>query len=314
MGDETGEGIPDEPTLIGRQFRRDDVVPGLKSSFGSLGKAIINGALLVPTGGATLSNVIDNVFAIPSAFAEGEPPEAKAWTLVHRAAVQAFVELVGPTMEARPELQDNFASDLEDLPDINLQEAEFRITVDFFAQPAALPMAKALRRTFEAWLPKLGLSPPEIRAIAGRFNSHWAAALHDEWRRHPAGYDQVAAALQSPFAKANTHERDWLRYRRWLIAQPDQAIFDEAFGIRQIYVPLRAWFAEKDPDREKGASARYGDPEESSERKVVVGLAHRAMAWWRNAETLSDAILLVSGGPGSGKSSFAKVFRRGAVE
>ncbi len=314
MADETGEGIPEEPALIGRPFRRGDVVSGLKTSFGELGKAIVHGALLVPMGGATIGNVVDNVFAIPGAFAAGEPPEAKAWTLVHRAAVQAFIELVGPVMEARPELKDDFAGAPEDLPDINLEDAEFGITVDFFDRPTHLPMAGALRRTFEAWLPKLGLQPPEIRSIVGRFDSHWAAALHDEWRRNPADYSQVLAALQSPFARANAHERDWLCYRRWLIRQTDQAVFDEAFGIRQIYVPLRAWFAEESPDDEKGVSARYRNPEESLERKVVVDLADRARAWWCGAETLSDAILLVSGGPGSGKSSFAKKFAADLLE
>lgn len=62
---------PKTPTLIGKQFSRKDVVAGLGATFKNLAKAVANGALLVPTGGGTIGNVIDNVLEIPSAFASG---------------------------------------------------------------------------------------------------------------------------------------------------------------------------------------------------------------------------------------------------
>ncbi|MCB9959014.1 MAG: pentapeptide repeat-containing protein [Rhodospirillaceae bacterium] len=299
---------PGTPTLIAKQFSRKDVESGLRSSLGKLQKAIAHGVLLFPTGGGTVGGLIDNLLEIPAAFAEGEGPESRAWTLVHRAAGQAILELVAPVVEMHPEIQGDYGEELARLPDIDLDDAAFEITVDFFERPAALPMAEAIRRTFEAWLPKLGLAEAQARTVAGRFDSYWAAALHDEWRRHPDAYQLVLEALHSPFADAAQMERDWARYRRWLIEQVDQPVFAEPFSLRQIYVPLRAWYEEADAKNPKGIVRRYSDEDRAENRKIVVDLRERVHAWWTSAASQSDAILLVSGGPGSGKSSFARMF------
>lgn len=208
----------------------------------------------------------------------------------------------------RPEIHDDHGEDLKKLPRINLGDAEFEITVDFFDRPAQLPMAQAIKRTFETWLRDIGIKEPEARTVAGRFDSFWAAALHDEWRRHSDAYQPVLVALKSPFAKAAQMGRDWARYRRWLIGQVDQPVFGAPFSLRQIYVPLRAWYPEDDPEAPKSAASRYLDEGKAEKHKIVVGLRQRALTWWQTANTQSDAILLVSGGPGSGKSSFAKMF------
>ena len=66
--------------------------------------------------------------------------------------------------------------------------------------------------------------------------------------------------------------------------------------LRQIYIPLRA-LTEKPISYKK---------EEGNESKIVVELEKEVLDWIVQEDT-RDTIRLISGGPGSGKSSFLKM-------
>ena len=82
-------------------------------------------------------------------------------------------------------------------------------------------------------------------------------------------------------------------------------MFSEAFGLRQVYVPLRAYYRRKKTDDDSPDVDRYskGSQNETFER-VVVELEEELDTWIQTADP-NDAIRVISGGPGSGKSSFA---------
>ncbi|MCA8906695.1 MAG: pentapeptide repeat-containing protein [Rhodospirillaceae bacterium] len=275
-------------SLVAKRFDKDDVVTGLKRSFKHLGRAIANGIALYPAGSESIASVIDSVLEIPAEFVEGMRPESRAWTLVHRAAGQAILELMAPVVEMHPEIQDDYGKELGRLPNVNLKDAEFEIAVDFFDQPVALPIAQAIKRTFESWLRDIHLPTIEVRTVVGRFDSFWAAALHDEWRRHAEAYKPVLEALSSPFARADQIERAWARHRLELIKLRETPIFGETFSLKDIYVRLRA---------------AYKQDEKSA---TVVDL-HSAVQSWLEKPDKDHAVMLVRGGPGSGKSSFTRM-------
>ncbi|MEM6352804.1 MAG: pentapeptide repeat-containing protein [Cyanobacteria bacterium P01_D01_bin.14] len=88
-------------------------------------------------------------------------------------------------------------------------------------------------------------------------------------------------------------------------------MFSEAFGLRQVYVPLRAYYRQKveSENEPRGRrSGRYAN-EFGTDRyqRVVVELAETLESWLQEANP-NDAIRVISGGPGSGKSSFVKMF------
>ena len=80
-------------------------------------------------------------------------------------------------------------------------------------------------------------------------------------------------------------------------------MFDETFGLAQIYVPLRAWYLEAPASRNGG-----GQTEDATrERRRVVDLERHLDAWFASSNK-KDAIRVICGGPGSGKTSSAKIW------
>jgi predicted NACHT family NTPase len=99
----------------------------------------------------------------------------------------------------------------------------------------------------------------------------------------------------------------WLRYSTWLQKQVEEPMFLEAFSLKQVYVPLRAYYNHKiDEQDAEEQEIRLGFFSRQSER-IVIDLEKELEAWLSKSKK-DDAIRLISGGPGSGKSSFAKMF------
>jgi hypothetical protein len=84
-------------------------------------------------------------------------------------------------------------------------------------------------------------------------------------------------------------------------------VFDESFGLDQIYVPLRAYWVE----RPKRAGRLDAEPvsgrSDREETLHVVDLTGHLREWIDKADQ-DDAIRVVCGGPGCGKTSSAKMF------
>ena len=82
-------------------------------------------------------------------------------------------------------------------------------------------------------------------------------------------------------------------------------MFAEAFGLRQVYIQPRAYYEQEiaNNDREEFAYGRVAD---KKYQKIVVDLESNLITWINKADS-RDAIRIISGDPGSGKSSFSKM-------
>lgn len=78
-----------------------------------------------------------------------------------------------------------------------------------------------------------------LAKVAGRMDSYFVFSLSEEWRRRPAESRGLEEPLDTPFARAEERERAWLHHAVWLQRQVDKPMFDEAFSLLQVYVPLR---------------------------------------------------------------------------
>jgi uncharacterized protein YjbI with pentapeptide repeats len=230
--------------------------------------------------------------------------EEIAWLLVYRSLFQAMKQLVDERTKQDSE-KFNY-EELKTLIDQALENRELSLNTDFFEQPEKIALLGVIKPLFVAWLGSSGLKKAEAAAISERMPIYFAMALHEEWSHRPKDYAILRETLDTPFTQANDRAQGWLRYTTWLRHHVDEPMFLEAFSLKQVFVPLRAYyerkFGEKNFSETEGGILTTVEPQ-----RIVIDLQSELEKWVEWADK-DDAIRLVSGGPGSGKSSFAKVF------
>lgn len=227
-------------------------------------------------------------------------PSELAHKLISRALTQALFDVLREASEttgAEPsESHDIVKSDII----ATVKCTEFTIDRAFFSDPTRIPIVKDVTEILQRWLVMSGLSIASSVAVAARFPSYFVYSLHAEWTRDPKQYLPLAAALESPFTPAAERDMAWTAYGSHLEKKIQEGVFGERFSLKQIYVPLNAYVVEDAGERDTRRSER-------TTRRVVVSLEDELLLWLA-ANNKDDAIRVVSGGPGSGKSSFAKIF------
>src|SRR5204862_2116640 len=112
-------------------------------------------------------------------------------------------------------------------------------------------------------------------------------------------------ALITPFPNSGDRARPSVQSSALLERRIQEPVFDEPFSLSQIYVPLSAYYSKERPRNELEVDALRD--ERQKRRHVVIDL-QKELANWVDGADPQDAIRVISGGPGSGKSSFARVF------
>ena len=232
-------------------------------------------------------------------------PGEVAGLLIVRSLVQAMQNLLHDNRELfdidKPQ---NIKAWFQKLNE-SLETSELTIDADFFEYPGNLAIVQEAKTGFVAWLEEFLENPVDAQQISSRLPAYFAATLADQWVAHNQEYAILKEVLDTPFTQANRREQGWLRYRAWLQKRVEEPMFLEAFGLQQVYVPLRAYYeweveaSDKTREREITEKKKY--------QKVVVKLSEELDTWLQEANK-DDAIRLISGGPGSGKSSFGKIW------
>ncbi|WP_339239634.1 pentapeptide repeat-containing protein [Paenibacillus sp. FSL R5-0517] len=265
--------------------------------FKSLGKATIGGVFL------DSKEVINNSYeALLSLGLEKEVTHL-AWLLIYRSLTEAIRNIV----EESRELFNITEIDIESLSmriDLSLENEIFEIDRNFFSNPKSLKILSTVKIPFAQWLDGFNLSASQITSITDRLPVFFTFALHEEWKARPEQYKSISEYFDSPFMRANERQLSWLRYTTYLRKETEKRMFDEAFSLRKIYVPLRAYYNKKSQDNSKLGDIDFSLP---PNKKVVIDLEKELDNWLHTADK-NDAIRVISGGPGSGKSSFAKIY------
>ncbi len=270
-------------------------------------KALIKATIAYATGNAPagLSATVDGFFAFKLQD-RPLPPAELAWLLIRRALAHAMARLSVEALRGRLFFHKESSSLIAAL-DQGLDDAQIWIDPAFFDRPADLPVVEAVRAPFNEWLREcLSLGEAEAASVQQRLGAYFTFALRREWAEHFETYAPIDAEirkLETPFAKATVRERAWLRNAAYLERQINKPVFDETFGLAQIYVPLRAWYLEAPASRNGG-----GQTEDATrERRRVVDLERHLDAWFASSNK-KDAIRVICGGRGSGKTSSAKIW------
>lgn len=267
--------------------------------FKSLTKVVAQGAISNWSGAA--KDATDALSAIGLERDAGQI----AWLLIYRSIARATFKLIEENFDlirvnsslfsnypAEAELsKDNAQAILRKL-DLSLEESELTIDDEFFRHPSKLQLLDDIKLPLTQWLIELGLTAAQANSISDRLPAYFVYALNNEWRINQKDYLVLTETLNTPFTKASEREQAWSRYSAWLQKQIEEPLFYEAFSLNRVYIPLRAYF-ESYVQREKYLT--------------VIDL-REALQEWLNQNDAQDSIRVISGGPGSGKSSFAKVF------
>jgi len=271
-----------------------------KDLFKALGKGVVNGVTGNWTGLA--GDVLDAGVAVGL----DNNPGQVAWLLIYRSLNRALANLITDNrvlLVRQPENLDAICDRLEE----SLTSLDLTIDKEFFQFPRQFPLLSQIIPPFEQWLREFVApeEPAQAQAIAERLPTYFVYALNDEWRRRAKDYECLKQ-IDTPFTKATEREQAWREYASWLQQQIEEPLLGvAAFGLRKVYVDLRAYY-EQEIREASNAEAEWSGKERQLKR-VVVDLKAEIEAWLKQADK-DDAVRVISGGPGSGKSSFTKIF------
>ncbi len=186
--------------------------------------------------------------------------------------------------------------------DYEISYRDIHFDPKFLDRPTELPMLKDMEALLEQWLSAQTETAISAKLIAQRLPSYFVYALNQEWRRNTKSYKPLLDAMDTPFSKAGDREWAWAAYSALLDKRTQEAVFDESFGLVQMYVPLNAYYV-----KEKDGKDLHGPNKDKPRQRIVVVLQQELEGWLQKSKS-QDAIRVISGGPGSGKSSFARIF------
>lgn len=296
-----------------------DVKFDLKEFFIQASSTVAGTAIQVATANpiGALTSLVRGLSSTSKAISlEDVPVEQRAWLLVVTSLTHAIAKIL-------EDFNDLFENNIEEsqLNTVGEQltnqvnEIEITLTNEFFNNPHRLSFLNDLSPILKNWLQQLGLNDSQASSFIYQFKSQFPMSLHYEWGTNPAYYALIVEKLDTPFNTVNRLQKQASEYRYWLQQQVSERIFEEAFGLKQIYVPLRAYYIQvKDINDEKineniieAESNNILKPNHNENiTKTVCNLHEEINEWVRQLDT-EDNLKVISGGPGSGKSSFAKI-------
>jgi energy-coupling factor transporter ATP-binding protein EcfA2 len=247
------------------------------------------------------SDAIDTISSIQLKTEAGE----RGWQLVVRSLSIAMMTLV---MEHIYKINVDavISDDLDrDLNEILAQEDHY-IGFDFLKNPKGLKLLEKVGPVFCGFLVDVGFEPAIADNICHRLDSYFVFALKDEWHDESTYYAPLIEALKTPLDESVRKELEWNHYLAYLEKQIDEPVFDESFSLKQIYMPLRAYYKEKIKEKNDGDKVDFQGREEEKVKKVTVKLEEDLMEWLDRADK-DNALRIITGGPGMGKSSFLKI-------
>ncbi|MBT9318057.1 pentapeptide repeat-containing protein [Leptothoe spongobia TAU-MAC 1115] len=220
--------------------------------------------------------------------------EAIAWVLLQRSLLQAMSDLTSDCKDSLNINKLNLKMLCEQL-DLTIEKKNLPLDSDFFKNPKKIPVVEDAKNCYLLWLQSHGLQRAIAEVLANRLPRYFVFALVQQWMTNSHEYALLHDAIASPFATANEREWAWMRYSGWLQRKVDESMFGELFGLRQIYIRLRAYYKR---------SVKVNGSKRTE--RIVVDLEKNIKEWLEYAHH-NDAIRVICGGPGCGKSSFSRM-------
>ncbi len=284
-------------------------------------RSIVEGLVLAGADGITLNatGAYDRIRAtIAGSRAEPDTDErAGIWLRV--TVLTAVFDLLGdPALEsphdtaARSAAVKSFVAEALNLSGFDELTRETALSPDTACPARAV--AAALPRFLRDAAPRHRLSDA---ALAAAFAARLRAASARVFARDPDFYAPLDAALDSNFTRGRTRDLAWARHANRVqdmyLREPVFSLDDSAeTPLAATYHPLRChWHEPIETGDDEDHFGRYMDLPQKYAAHVAD--LHETLNRWIAATPRKDTVRLVTGGPGSGKSSFSRAFASGII-
>ncbi len=224
-------------------------------------------------------------------------PEELGWELINSALLEASADMVRELATDKGKLEkltDNFKG-LTDAANLALYRGKVDLA-EFFDKPKESRVVELYKKQMFEWATFVGIPYEEAKAFVNRLDDFLAGSLHNRWREDAEHFAPLKDFVDTPFKDQKQKEQRLNNYRSSYIRKLDtHSVFGEAFGLRDVYMPLRGYYEEvvKEEKKEKSKIAT-----ESKRIKIATDLQEKLTAWVKHEER-EDAIRVISGGPGS---------------
>ncbi len=290
----------------------------LKTCYANLMRDLCKTAVHAATG--NVAEAAATVLDIPANFSFKDDPNQAIWTLIHRALCRAVTEIMAGYRDVLAtdnwkrveELAGTYASFLE--------EQDVTVTEELLENPRSFALLPRLQEMLKDFLLAMGFDEKYLPAeadkeqaaanIAAMLPGAFVHAVHLEWSAAPETYACIDKAFNTPVTEALKQERHWKKYNAWLKMQPQERLFFDVISLEQVFVNLRAYYEEQQPPGDRACAPHRREPLQDSPSDAppirhVVDLEEHIMAWLKAGDR-EDAVRVVSGAPGSGKTSCLK--------
>lgn len=231
--------------------------------------------------------------------------ENRAYLLLYLAMQDALVELAKENEAAIAGLLNR--SDLEKgdpefllLPYTTMEKVfeeaekrEFRLTANFMQHPDQIGLVNTVQVLFSEWLMGLGIHRQAAEIISGRIPMIFVRKLNDRWGAKKEYFSKIKEHFDDAFSEEGVLAR--MRYTAHLKANWEKPIFDEYFGLPEVYIPLRV-----------GYEMIGAADSDEYERLIKIEDGDTYIRDWLAIDSPDFQVLVLKGGPGSGKSSLMK--------
>jgi hypothetical protein len=252
---------------------------------------------------------------------ENLTPEQAAWALwcetLSRALADSLKTARVTVLQTDDELQQVIASFLGDAFEAGAAFGE-KDLID----PTNFQGYQPVRDAFPDFLRRIDPEMPRhasLEPLRRELDNCLRRDLVQAWSGNLERYGQITARLEGPVAEGAKRQGAWMRHYGWIrdkfenapVFSPDD--LELKVKLRDVYVRLRCVRHEEIEEEEDtggpSAPAREHSGEKHRKRIAHVGTLHEEVQRWLDAPAAADdPIRVVAGGPGSGKSSFARAF------
>lgn len=250
-------------------------------------------------------DLIKSVISLINSLKFKDKPETLVYTLIINSFQEALLEIINENLNkfhsefTTIEKFNEYKEFQELLNEIDTIVSNDCLVIDtnFFNDPTKISIFNSLTKLVIKWLTLFGLSHNDAKIASNKLTPYFIFSINDNWRKNSDEYQIILKEIITPFSTITKIELEWKSYHAYLKKLVEEPVFDEYFGIKDIFIPTPGFIEKKNELNEIILIERH-----------IINVFDFLDNWLTQTKNEEDCIKVISGGPGSGKSTLAKLF------